>query len=73
MAKSYDVGDKLEWDWGNGSANGKIAAVHEEDITKTIKGSEITSNASAKAPAYTIKQEDGDTVWKSGSQIRSAS
>lgn len=73
MAQSYNVGDKVEWDWGSGTAKGEISSVHKQDVTKNIKGSEVTRNASDQSPAYTIKQEDGDTVLKSGSEIRSAS
>ena len=68
----YSKGDKVEWDWGNGTGTGKITEVHTEKVTRTIKGSEITRDASDDEPAYEIEQEDGDRVLKSHSEVRKA-
>ena len=68
----YDKGDRVEWDWGQGSGQGRIAEVHTSKVTRTIKGSDITRNASADEPAYLIEQEDGDRVLKSASELRRA-
>ena len=65
-------GTAVTWDWGNGTANGKIVETYHSKITLTLKGSEITRNATADAPAYRILQEDGDEVLKSGTEIRAA-
>ena len=72
MSKSYNKGDKLEWDWGNGTGTGKVTEVHTSDVTKTIKGSEIKRKASSDEPAYTLEQDDGDVVLKSHSEVRKA-
>ena len=69
----YSKGDKVEWDWGNGSASGKVKTVHTQKVTRTIKGSEITRNGSDDEPAYTIEQDDGDEVLKGHSELRKAS
>lgn len=69
----YSKGDKVEWEWGNGTGTGEIKTVHTEKVTRTIKGSEITRNGSKDEPAYTIKQDDGDEVLKSHSEISKAS
>ncbi|MFP3944706.1 MAG: DUF2945 domain-containing protein [Alphaproteobacteria bacterium] len=69
MAASFQTGDRVEWNWGAHTANGTIRKVHTEDVTATLKGSEITRHASAECPAYTIEQEDGDVVLKSQSEI----
>ena len=72
MAKGYSTGTKVEWEWGSGSATGTITEVFTEEVTRTIKGSEITRNASEDEPAYMIEQEDGDRVLKSHSELSKA-
>lgn len=73
MSKGYDEGTKVEWDWGDGTATGKIAKVYTQKQTLTIKGSEVTRDADEDCPAYRIEQEDGDEVLKSHSEVRKAS
>ena len=68
----YDQGSRVEWDWGNGTAEGEIAKVYTQKITLEIKGTEVTRDASEDAPAYRIKQDDGDEVLKSHSELRKA-
>ena len=68
----YNKGDKLEWDWGNGTGTGKVTEVFTEKVTRTIDGSEITRNASDDEPAYMLEQDDGDRVLKSHSEVRKA-
>ena len=71
MAK-YRKGTKVEWDWGTGTATGKVAESFVEDVTRTIKGAEIKRKASADEPAYLVEQEDGDRALKSHSELRKA-
>ncbi|MCP1167429.1 hypervirulence associated TUDOR domain-containing protein [Limimaricola litoreus] len=66
---SYSTGDKVTWNWANGTGTGKVTKVYTRKITRKIKGSEITRNASEEEPAYLIEQEDGDEVLKSGSEL----
>ncbi len=68
----FRKGTDVAWDWGTGTATGKIADVYHSKVTLTLKGSEITRNASPDDPAYRIVQDDGDEVLKSGSEIRRA-
>ncbi|MFD0916493.1 DUF2945 domain-containing protein [Pseudahrensia aquimaris] len=68
----YTEGTKVEWDWGDGTGVGKIETVHTSKITRTIKGTEVTREASEDEPAYSIKQDDGDEVLKSHSEVRKA-
>ncbi len=70
MSQPFQLGELVEWDWGNGTATGKISARHNSDITKTIKGTEVTRHASQDCPAYTIEQADGDKVLKSHTELR---
>lgn len=66
----YKVGTKVQWHWGQGTGTGKISERFEEKVTRTIKGSEITRNASKDEPAYLIEQDDGDQVLKGHSEVR---
>ena len=70
--KNYAVNTKVKWNWGKGSATGKIAEKYTEDVSKTIKGSDVNRNASKDNPAYLIEQDDGDKVLKSHSEIEKA-
>lgn len=69
---TYEKGQSVKWDWGNGTAEGKVDIVHTDDITKTIKGTDVKREASKDSPAYTIKQDDGSIVLKSHTEIRKA-
>lgn len=69
---SISQGDTVAWDWGDGTAQGKVTKVYTRKITKTIKGSEITRDASEDEPAYLIEQDDGDEVLKSCTEVRAA-
>ncbi|MEJ6404117.1 hypervirulence associated TUDOR domain-containing protein [Yoonia sp. 2307UL14-13] len=68
----YSEGDKVEWNWGNGTATGDVVKKYTQKITLTIKGTEVTRDASEDDPAYKIKQDDGDEVLKSGSELSKA-
>ncbi|MGB6231706.1 MAG: DUF2945 domain-containing protein [Litorimonas sp.] len=68
----YDTGTKVEWDWGNGTGTGKITERFTDNVTRTIKGNEVTRNATSDEPAYMIEQEDGDRVLKSHSEVTKA-
>ena len=65
-------GSKVKWKWGDGSASGTIVERYESKVTKTIKGSDITRDASAEEPAFLIEQDDGDQVLKSQTEIERA-
>lgn len=73
MAEHYKKGDKLEWNWGGGVGRGEVVTAHTEKTTKTIKGAEVTRDADQECPAYTIRQDDGDLVLKSHSEVRKSS
>jgi ribosomal protein L24 len=63
------VGDRVKWNWGSGEGEGEIVEVYTEKITRTIKGAEVTRNATKDEPAFLIKQDDGDRVLKSASEL----
>lgn len=66
---AYQKGDLVEWQWGQGTATGKVQEIFTSKVTRQIKGSEITRNATEDEPAYLIEQEDGDQVLKSHSEL----
>tara|TARA_A200000113_G_scaffold166422_1_gene151088 strand:+ start:235 stop:450 length:216 start_codon:yes stop_codon:yes gene_type:complete len=70
---TYNEGDKVEWDWGDGTARGEVQKVYTQKITRKIKGNEVTREADDDCPAYYIEQSDGDEVLKSHSEVRKAS
>lgn len=65
----YAINTEVEWKWGKGKAQGKVTSRFTEDVTKTIKGNEVTREASEEKPAYLIEQDDGDEVLKSHSEV----
>ena len=73
MSSNYSKGDRVEWDWGSGTAEGSVTEVFTSDVTRTIDGTEVKRNASDDDPAYVIEQDDGDEVLKSGSELRASS
>ncbi|UWR25895.1 DUF2945 domain-containing protein [Sulfitobacter sp. S223] len=68
----YDKGDKVEWDWGNGTGEGTVQKTYTRKITRSIKGTEVTRDGSDDDPALFIEQEDGDEVLKLSSEVRAA-
>ncbi|GAA5048668.1 hypothetical protein GCM10023208_06050 [Erythrobacter westpacificensis] len=68
-SNSFQTGQYVQWDWGNGTASGQIEDRFEREVTRTLQGSEITRKGDEDNPAYLIKQEDGDKVLKRGSEL----
>ncbi|MCP9235424.1 DUF2945 domain-containing protein [Lewinella sp. JB7] len=65
-------GTKVKWKWGNGEATGTVEETYSEKVTKTIKGNEVTRNGESGNKALYIKQDDGDHVLKSESEVEKA-
>ena len=66
----FSEGTEIEWDWGSGTAQGTIEAVYTQKRTLKIDGTDVTRNANKDCPSYKIEQEDGQTVFKSHSEVR---
>ena len=71
-SNSFRKDQHVKWNWGNGEGKGQVKERFEREVTRTLKGSEVTKNGSDDDPAYLIKQEDGDEVLKLGSELESA-
>lgn len=69
MTKTIRKGSKVSWKWGANTAYGQVTERFTSRTTRTIKGTEVTREASQKEPAYLIEQEDGDKVLKSRSEL----
>jgi len=69
VSNSFRTGQHVSWTWGQGKATGQIKERFEREVTRTLKGSEITRKGDSDNPAYLIKQDDGDEVLKLGSEI----
>jgi len=67
MARS--IGDTVRWNWGQGTAEGRITQIYKTRVSKTLKGSEIVREGSDNNPAYLIEQDDGDQVLKLASEL----
>lgn len=65
-------GTKVKWNWGSGTATGKVIETYTESITKTIKGSTVKRKGEEGNKALLIEQEDGDKVLKSESEVTKA-
>ena len=68
-SNSFQTDQYVKWDWGNGTGKGQIKDRFEREVTRTLKGSEVTRDGSEDNPAYLIRQEDGDEVLKLGSEL----
>lgn len=65
-------GSNVKWEWGNGTASGKVKETFTEKVTRTIKGNEVTRNGSSDDKALLIEQEDGGRVLKLESEVSKA-
>ncbi|UZO81104.1 DUF2945 domain-containing protein [Aquimarina sp. ERC-38] len=65
-------GTKVKWNWGNGTAEGKVQKTYTKKVTKSIDGNDVTRNGEEGDKALYIKQEDGDYVLKSESEVERA-
>ncbi|PYE84315.1 DUF2945 domain-containing protein [Pseudoroseicyclus aestuarii] len=68
----YKDGDTVKWNWSGSTASGTVKKKYTGKITRKIKGTEVTRNASEDDPAYLIEKDDGDEVLKSGSELSKA-
>lgn len=66
---ALQVGAKVQWHWGTGTAEGTVREVFEKPVSKVIKGKRIRRNASFEKPAYLVVQDDVDKVLKSQSEL----
>ena len=71
-SNSFQTNQYVQWNWGNGTGTGEVVKRYTRKTTLTIKGSDVTRDASDDEPAFRIKQDDGDEVLKSITEIEAA-
>ena len=62
-------GSTVKWKWGDGTAEGEVKETYTTEVTKTIKGNKVTRKGESGNKALYIKQDDGDYVLKSESEV----
>ncbi len=67
--KQIRTGSPVSWNWGQGTAEGKVKEIYREEITKQIKDNEVTRKGTQDNPAYLIEQADGAKVLKLRSEL----
>lgn len=69
---TFRKGSDVEWTWGAHKANGKVVDRFTKDVSRRIKGKTVKRKASTDEPAFLVRQEDGDKVLKSASELKAA-
>lgn len=70
MTEKFRKDAWVKWNWGSGDAEGQVREVFTRRVERTIKGSKVVRDADEDNPAYLLRQEDGDEVLKSHSELR---
>jgi len=65
-------GSKVKWNWGSGTAEGKVKETFSKKVTRTIKGNSVSRNGEKGNKALLIVQADGDEVLKLESEVERA-
>ena len=65
--------EKVSWKWGQHEAEGKVEQKFEKPVEKKIKGTAVKRKASKEEPAYLVKQDNGNKVLKSESELSKGS
>jgi hypothetical protein len=70
--RKFPPGAHVTWKWGEQILHGIVQKVFTHRIERTMKGATVTRDASKKNPAYLIQLDDGDDIFLSHSDLRSA-
>jgi len=62
-------GETVHWNYGKGEGEGKVQEVFTRPAEKKIKGKTVKRKGSKEEPAVLIKQENGNEVLKSESEL----
>jgi hypothetical protein len=65
-------GSNVKWEWGNGTATGKVKETFTEEVSRTIDGNKVTRKGESGNKALLIEQEDGGQVLKLESEVEKA-
>lgn len=70
MTRQFSKGANVSWTWGAHEAHGQVMESFTRKVSRTLKGTKVVREGSDDEPAYLIKQDDGDRVLKSHSELR---
>lgn len=62
-------GTEVRWQWGKGTATGKVKNIFDHEVTHTIKGTSVTRKGKPGNRALYIQQENGNEVLKLESEV----
>lgn len=66
---TINEGDKVSWEWGDGTASGTVRSIFQEKTICTIDGSEVIRKGSKEDPALYIENTDGNNALKLSSEV----
>lgn len=69
MPYDIHIGDQVSWEWGSGTASGEVTERFVSRVSRTIDHTEVVRDATEDNPAYLIRQDDGQQVLKSASEL----
>lgn len=69
MSQKFRKNQHVTWNYSGHTTRGQVKEVFKDKVTRKIKGSEITRNATEDEPAYLVVQDDGDEALKSESEL----
>jgi hypothetical protein len=72
MTKAFGTGEKVQWNWGNGTGEAEVKEVHTERVEREIAGTNQVRNGTDDNPAYVLEQSDGRQVLKLHSELGKA-
>ena len=72
MTEGFRKGMRVRWNWGQGVGWGHVAERFDRPVERTIQGSLIRRNGSARNPAYLVSTDNDGEVLKLGSELSRA-
>ncbi|MAP54672.1 DUF2945 domain-containing protein [Altibacter sp.] len=63
-------GTKIQWKWGQGTAQGVVKETFTNKVSRTLSGTEVTREGTSGDKALLIEQEDGTEVLKLESEVK---
>lgn len=62
-------GTLVQWQWGDGTAQGKVQETFTREVTRTIDNNKVTRKGKKGNKALLIRQDDGQRVLKLESEV----
>lgn len=65
-------GSEIKWQWGSGNAEGKVIETYDNEVTKTIEGTDVTRKGETGNKALYIEVKGGGKALKLESEVERA-